>query len=58
MDGDRELLQQAIRLVMLRLSTHTCSAGLTVLFYGVAEFGPGIVSENETYCFVLTGVSG
>ena len=43
---------------MLRLSTHTCSAGLTVLFYGVAEFGPGIVSENETYCFVLTGVSG
>ena len=37
MDGDRELLQQAIRLVMLRLSMHTGSAGLTILFYSVTE---------------------
>ena len=36
---------------------HTCSAGLTILFYGVMESRPGIVSENETYCFILTGVS-
>ena len=58
MNGNRELLQQAIRLVMLRLSMHTCSAGLTILFYSVVESGPGVVSENETCCFVLTGVSG
>ena len=32
MDGNRELLQQAIQLVMLRLSTYTGSAGLTILF--------------------------
>ena len=37
---------------------HTGSAGHTILFYGVTESRPGIVLENETYCFVLTGVSG
>ena len=58
MDGNKELLQHAIRLVMLRLSMHTGSAGLTILFYGVTESRPGIVSENNTYCFVLTRVSG
>ena len=58
MDGNRKLLQQAIWLVTLRLSMHTGSAGLTILFYSVVESGPGIVLENETYCFVLTGVSG
>ena len=36
---------------------HTGSAGLTILLYSVMESGPGIVSEDETYCFVLTGVS-
>ena len=43
--------------MMLRLSMHTCSAGLTILFCSVMESGLGIVSENEAYCFVLTGVS-
>ena len=57
MNGNMELFWQAIRLVMLRLSMHTGSAGLTILFYGVVESGPGIVSENEAYCFVLTRMS-
>ena len=47
MDGDRELLQQAIRLVTLRLSMHTGSAGLTILFYGTTESRAGIVLENR-----------
>ena len=41
----------------LRLSMHTGSAGLTILFYGVMESRPGIVLENETYCFILARVS-
>ena len=36
---------------------HTCSAGLTILFYGVMESEPAIVPENEAYCFILTEVS-
>ena len=41
----------------LKLSMYTCSAGLTILVYGVTESGLGVVLEDETYCFILTRIS-